>query len=272
MKQICKYNIIRFQPYVETQEFANIGIIMYLPNSQSLLFKLLPSTQSKRITDFFSPLERSVFQHSISICKDHLQQSKNIITSIPQAYDFYKNLIAASENIIRYSDSRTMLITVSPQDQLEQLFNHYVNRSFTRNESHEERMRAQIRDLLKSKNLAANFKERDIGTEIYKVNFPFVKRDNNDLTIIKPIHFQHSHSSKLIEHGDNWLNKIRRLKSNNLIEPKKVLFAYEKPKTQNGVLADAFHEVIKGIRKFNITTCPSSDQEAITYFAKNGSL
>jgi hypothetical protein len=38
-EQICKYSIIRFLPYTETGEFANIGIVLYVPALQRLVYK-----------------------------------------------------------------------------------------------------------------------------------------------------------------------------------------------------------------------------------------
>jgi len=40
-RTICQYSLIRFIPFAETEEFANIGIVVYLPETKQLRFKLL---------------------------------------------------------------------------------------------------------------------------------------------------------------------------------------------------------------------------------------
>ncbi|MGB2108952.1 MAG: DUF3037 domain-containing protein, partial [Marinobacter vinifirmus] len=37
----CNYAIVRFMPYVETGEFANVGVLPWIPKQKTLLFKLL---------------------------------------------------------------------------------------------------------------------------------------------------------------------------------------------------------------------------------------
>ncbi len=53
IQQVCKYSIIRFQPYPETEEFANIGIVLYATVSKRLEFKLLDTKQHTEGHAFF---------------------------------------------------------------------------------------------------------------------------------------------------------------------------------------------------------------------------
>ncbi|MFC3851914.1 DUF3037 domain-containing protein [Salinispirillum marinum] len=39
-KQVCRYAVVRFVPYAESEEFANIGIVMAVPKSNLFLFRL----------------------------------------------------------------------------------------------------------------------------------------------------------------------------------------------------------------------------------------
>jgi len=42
MKTLCLYAIVRFMPYAETQEFANVGVVMCVPDKNIFKFKLAP--------------------------------------------------------------------------------------------------------------------------------------------------------------------------------------------------------------------------------------
>ena len=50
-KYACQYAIVRFLPYLETGEFANVGIVMLCPDAGFFDFKLLRHV--RRITAFF---------------------------------------------------------------------------------------------------------------------------------------------------------------------------------------------------------------------------
>lgn len=56
----CQYAIVRFTPFVETGEFANVGIVLFAPRQKSLLFKLVTKRYA-RITGFFHELDAGVY-------------------------------------------------------------------------------------------------------------------------------------------------------------------------------------------------------------------
>ena len=78
-KQICKYSIIRFQPYPETEEFANIGIVLYATASKRLEFRLLDSKQHIRITHFFDPVCKDVFVQTNKIIRAEIDRIKKLL-------------------------------------------------------------------------------------------------------------------------------------------------------------------------------------------------
>ncbi len=78
-KQICKYSIIRFQPYAETEEFANIGVVLYAAASKRVEFRLLEAKQHARITHFFDPVCREAFTQVSSIIRDEMERIKRLL-------------------------------------------------------------------------------------------------------------------------------------------------------------------------------------------------
>ena len=58
MSTICNYAVLRFQPYPETGEFANLGVVM-LCSDGTFLYRL-ETRHYKRITQFFSKLDKKV--------------------------------------------------------------------------------------------------------------------------------------------------------------------------------------------------------------------
>lgn len=267
MKQACKYNIIRFQPYAETQEFANIGIVLYAPESQQFIFKLLPLTRHKRVTHFFDTLDKQIYKDAIKLVRDELTRIQTLWPTLKDPDALYNELVRPREDMICYSKHYVRL-TEDPKTTVDEQFEHYVQHSFTRKQGHEEKMRARITQLLKTHHLAEYFTEREIGNTHYPVRLPFVSHDSIPL-IIKPIHFQHSQSKKLFDHGLHWLGTMNQLFRANAASPKKTLFTYKEPDYQKGILREAFEDIYEQIEERGIHLIDINAQEKITHFAQS---
>jgi len=267
-KQICKYSIIRFQPYPETEEFANIGIVLYATASKRLEFRLLDGKQHARITHFFDhPTCKDVFVQTSKIIRAEIERIKKLLDETASAdVDLYAELIRCREDIIRFSDSR-VLFCIDPVATADKLFHHYVHRSFIHEPLHEEKMKKQVRDLLNHCNLGEKYKEDTIGeTDKYEVRFPFVYK-NTKQTVIKPIHFKHEKPSLLIDHGLSWLAKIQQLEKYQFIRPDEILFAYDAPDANQRSLLNAFNEIKKQIEGEGIVMTDINCNEDIVKFA-----
>ncbi len=267
-KKICQYSIIRFQPFVETEEFANIGIVLYLPETKELHFKLLSAKEHERITHFFKPLKKDIFTSTIQIIHAELERIQTLLTK-PKSIkiDFYEDLIRPREDIIQYSKNRALFSTNIAKT-VNDLFGDYVKLNSAHKEGYEQKMQKKIQGLLSDLELKGCFKKASLGEKSkYNVNFPFVS--NNHQAVIKPIHFKHSDSNKLIEHGLGWLMKIQQLKRYNFIQPDNVLFAYSPPENKQGVLFDAFRDIKVQIEDFGIVTTDINDSKNITDFVRH---
>ena len=266
-RQVCKYSIICFQPFVETGEFANIGIVLYAPNSNQLLFKLLSAKECGRITEFFKPLKREIYTETIQIIRAELERIQELVKQPAMAsVNLYDELIRPREGIIRFSQNR-VLFGVNLQKKLEELFGHYVQHSFAHKEEHEEEMRKRVRALLTEQDMIETFKDGVLGDEKkYSVRLPFVNKQKK--TAIKPIHFTHPDSNKLIEHGLSWLGKVQQLDRYGFVSADKVMFVYRPPGTSKGSLFEAFSDIRNQIEESGILMIPIDQPIKITDTAK----
>ena len=266
-KQVCKYSIIRFQPYPETEEFANIGIVLYVPASKRLEFRLLDSKHYARITHFFDPVCKPVFIQSSKVISAEIKRIKDFIGNTAGTdIDFYAELSRDREDIIRFSGNRALLCR-DPVAAVDKLFEHYVHRSFLHEPSYEEKMKKQVRDLLDQYQLGGRYKEGLIGdTDKYEVRFPFVSQDAKQ-TIIKPIHFKHDKPSQLIDHGLSWLGKIQQLSKLGFITRDQILFTYNTPDHNQKQLCNAFSDIKQQIEAEDIVMVDVNNQDEIVRFA-----
>jgi len=180
--------------------------------------------------------------------------------------DLYSELIRDREDIIRFSGNRALFCS-DPVATVDQLFEHYVHRSFLSEPGYEEKMKKQVRDLLNQYQLSEQYKEGRIGEEDkYAVKFPFINQVTKR-TIIKPIHFKHDKPSQLIDHGLTWLGKIQQLHKLGFITPDQFLFTYNAPCENQKKLYDAFSEIRQQIENEGIFMTNVDNQDDIVRFA-----
>ena len=71
-KFACQYALLRFRPFAETGEFANVGIVMLAPDARFFGFKLLK--KYGRITQLFQELDKKVFLNGRDLFKEELER------------------------------------------------------------------------------------------------------------------------------------------------------------------------------------------------------
>lgn len=124
IQQVCKYSIIRFQPYPETEEFANIGIVLYATVSKRLEFRLLDGKQHTRVTHFFGDWCKDVLLQSSNVILAELERIKSYMEKSADI-DLYGELTRQREDIIRFSENR-VLFSDKPAAAVDKLFARYV--------------------------------------------------------------------------------------------------------------------------------------------------
>lgn len=266
MKQACKYNIIRFQPYPETQEFANVGIVLYVPKSRTFVFRLLTANRHGRVTQFFNTLDKAIFQNAVTLVRDELKRIQRMMITMEKPEALYDELVRQREDIVTYS-GHYVRFTEDPETTVAELFEHYVHHSFAHQQGHEERMKVSLTKLLISHQLAVRFKDRTLGNALYEVRLPFVTEKSNP-TIIKPIHFCHPQSKQLLNHGLQWKATMQQLFRMKVATPEQTLFTYKAPESNAGILRDAFEETRIQIEELGIRMLDIEEQERITAFAR----
>lgn len=76
MTHVARYSIIRFLPYAETEEFANVGIVLYAPTARYFDFQL--SNKWRRLSGFFDKLDRRVFAQGVAAFSEELARTRQM--------------------------------------------------------------------------------------------------------------------------------------------------------------------------------------------------
>ncbi len=106
-----------------------------------------------------------------------------------------------------------------------------------------------------------------MGDDAFQASFPLVQQQGGTLTkIIKPLRLDHEAPQDIYEHGDVWLQKIKRLRNRNLL-PSKVLFAVQAPPRAHAKRHAAFQEICTDLIKLDVQTVEADAHSMIIDFA-----
>ena len=106
-----------------------------------------------------------------------------------------------------------------------------------------------------------------IGDERYEVVLPFVfRKEDRVLKAIKPLDLDKPTSTKVYEHGDQWINRVKRLREIGRI-PEQFLFPVRYPATGEKRKA-AGTEVVKELERLDVKVVPFASEQEVVAFAR----
>jgi hypothetical protein len=277
MKTACHYAIVRFMPFVETGEFANVGVVMFAPNSRYFGFKLLGNRYA-RVTNFFEQMDAKVFRASMSTFREELQRIDGMLKQMGTdrrmkaldrdgAVRLWGEIIKPRETMLRFSDSRVVLAD-EPLAKMQELYEYYVERNFVNREYQEKMLDRAVRGWLRDANLEDRFHPARVGNDEYHAQFPFVAgTDDKPEKIIKPLNLDYLDASKIIDHGGQWVVRIKALKKRHLL-PKQVLFAVNGA-DDSTARGRARREVVDELENSGVIVAPFSQTQVVINFARD---
>lgn len=278
MKTACHYAIVRFVPFVETEEFANVGVVLFAPAARYFGFRLMV-TRSSRVTNFFEQLESATYRSVMRGLRDELERLSAAFKTLgtdrrfreldlSKSLALWAEMIKPRESLVRFSDGRVVLAE-EPAEKLRALFGHYVERNFVTREYQEKTLERNVRGVLRSAELADRFLEARIGNDEYHANFPFVQLVNEmPVKVIKALTLQQSDSARVLDHGGSWIMRVQNLRRRSLL-PERVLFAVDGDEDEPGLRGKARREIADELRSLGVAVVPVARQQELISFARD---
>ena len=272
-KYACQYAIVRFLPYLETGEFANVGIVMLCPDAGFFEFKLL--ARVRRITAFFEELDSGIYRRAANDFKQELKRIRNWLAHQPDrtmdvelARHLFEELTRQREAMMRFDNVRVVLAD-DPAQQLDELFGHYVERNFATKAYHEQLLDKTVRKVLMDAKLNKQYQPETLGdVTTYHAKLPFVHREGERaVKAIKPLYLAHEDPAQIYDHGWAWFGKVDKLRALHLL-PEQVLFPVQGPVEARGERFDMFQEITAKIVANDVWVVPSIQTERIVEFAR----
>ena len=273
-KTLCQYALLRFRPFVETGEFANVGIVLIAPEKRFFGYRLL--TRYGRVTQFFNELDRKVYLNARALFKDELDRftaelrraaldGRKAVADVDLANNLFGELTRPREAIFQFDEPR-LALAEDPKAKLQELFEHYVERNFVTKEYQERLLESSVRKMLFRAKIGNEYQRQKIGNADFAVNFPFVHMvDEKATRIIKPLYLAQPDTTRLLTHGGQWVDKIRRLRKRNTL-PKNVLFPVTAP-AQSARQFAAFEEIKTELADLQVQIAAANDEGLILQFA-----
>ena len=272
-KLACQYAIVRFLPYLETGEFANVGIVMLCPEAGIFQFRLM--NRIRRITAFFEELDVGIYRRAAKDFKLELQRIQKWLDAqannrmdVELARHLFAELTRPRETLMRFDGVRVVLAD-DPAQQFEELFGHYVERNFATKAYQEALLEKTVRKVLAEAKLGTQYHPETLGEmDTYHVRLPFVhKEDARVVKAIKPLHLAHEDPTQIYEHGWAWLGKVNRLRALRYL-PEQMLFAVQGPAEADNKRFAVYQEVVAQMAVNDVLVIPEQQTQRILEFAR----
>lgn len=267
MKHLVRFAIIRFMPFTQTQEFANVGVVAYAPESGSFSYRLA-SKRFARVSNFFDDLDGQLYTSAISLFQYELERIKEVTKGLKgeSLANLMFEVTRAREGFLVYSETSSLLTADSIEDTLDKLFDKFVGRSFNTKEHRESLLVRELRTQINAKS-RYKFKSAKINSNNISVEFPLVASDDFELKAIKPLSFNQRTALKLFDHGEFWIARVKHLINANAIDPNNFLFALEEPQAKGSKLLDTFNGLRNQMEDLGVNVLDADDDSKILKFA-----
>jgi len=275
-KLACQYALLRFRPFVETGEFANVGVVLLCPEGRFFGYKLLKTYA--RITQFFHQLDRRVYLNGKALFVEELDRFAEHLRRVALdgrkrqpdldlATRLFAELTRPRDAMLQFDDRR-LALAADPKATLAELFDHYVDRGFVTKTYQERLLENSVRRMLLSVDPAEalSFQPGKVEADNFVVNFPFVQRSGQAITrVIKPLYLGHADSTRVLTHGGQWVDKVNRLRKRKAL-PESVLFPLAAPPARGPAFA-AFEEIREDLVRADVQVVAANDETRIQAFA-----
>ncbi|PKH20607.1 hypothetical protein BI292_03305 [Pseudomonas sp. 43NM1] len=265
MKYTCLYSIVRFAPFAETEEFANVGIVLSAPAIGRMEYRLARKNL-KRVNHFFEC--NTLFAKAMEIAQNELDSVRLMTAEAQelQIVNHFRFLTEPKESMIRFSPMRSILVDNFDKT-LATLFSRYIERQSIERDRCEEVMVRDIRTMFLEASIRS-FRDETLIGDLTKLHLPLVHRADT-VAAIKPLAFDQSEPSAILDHCDQWLMKFVRAEQEGIIRLTNVLIPVSAPAENESARHRKAVQIAKAsIQERGLQLVDYQATEAISSFAQ----
>lgn len=280
MKQqvACNYAVLRFRPYPETGEFVNVGAVLVAHTLPWFGFQM-EAKRHRRVTNFFPEIDAGAYRLGRDVFMRELQRVQALMMddgprlTPADRLGIFSELVRTRESILRFGEPGTVLAG-DPAAALDALFKHHVLRQFARAKEYQEMVMARrLGNLLDANDLLGRYRANAlVGDQRFHAKFAFVSRDATPEGIpkraIKPLDLDRPDRTRIYDHGDAWVQRVKRLRQMNTVPPS-ILVPIRVPQS-NPTCRAAAEEIEGALTREGILVVPEADEARVLAFARGG--
>ncbi len=245
-KQAYSTGTIELMPYTEQGEFCIVGVFAVNTERRELTYKILEKQRTRRLTGFFPEMERVIFTQTLKSIHHEWDALAKMVNKgadtkelgmmhMVAGSDLFTAITHPREGMIRHK-VRGVVLTDNIDVWLQKAFTKMVMRKDLDTDLPEEqKLTQQVGNFLRELKLKKYWKECKVGNAIYHAHFPFTYTPAGEDKVqraIKPLFLGQDTSTKIMDHGDTWLQKVRRLAQFKMM-PDTLIFPVERPSDLN---------------------------------------
>ncbi|NOJ26211.1 DUF3037 domain-containing protein [Vibrio coralliilyticus] len=269
MKLALSFTTVRFMPFAETTEFANVGVLVCAPQIGYVDFKLAPA-KFKRVSDFFDDLDGQLYAQAIATFEEELKYVKKYGSELTgeSLANFIREITRTREGIMTFGEGG-VLLTNNPKAELINLFDRFIGRTFAESKEYREKQMVKaLRQELTTALTSVKYKEQSLDIGFGSFRLPLVAKFANTVKAIKPLAFDQQSPLLLADHGDRWISRVKHLLNGNALKKEDFLFTIEAPRSNKREFKAAFDIVEKGMLELGVNVVPFEQRKNILEFAE----
>lgn len=283
MKRTYDFATIGFRPYAETEEFVTVGVVAMDVAARHFDFVLQAPQKTGRVLGMFPAVEKTLYREARNKLEAELDGIRHAVNGLgvgvevpvfPPFREKENGLFAAitspREGVFCFPvKGRRMAADMNAV--LEKLKARFIDQDgLTPQQAVEQQMAKELRRVLKdAKILPAYTKDVKIGPEEYQVTFALahltgVHRADRAL---RPLNFDLGTSTEIYNHGDEWTQKMKRLKQLGF-RPDRCLITAREPNEDAGLRREAFRQIQSELINDNFVLAGEFETDKVVNFAR----
>ena len=213
------FRVLRYVHDMSTEEFVNIGVMMWIPQYDQILFRA--NKNYARISQFFSDFDGKIYRQRIYnlheafnkiACDTHrLRPFKNNPEKAPKI--FYE-LVPNDRSCFQWSSIMSGISPI-PEGRFEQLFNEYVGGHKTHTPTESDSIWGVVRGALEKHDLLRRV-QLNFAMQAANVDWPFSMSWNNGIRqVLEPIPLAFQNPKTIIDRANIWNGRLSLLAKEN---------------------------------------------------------
>ncbi len=238
MSDVKFFVIARYRPSPELGEFANIGVIIFDPNTGNISHKLAPK-RFRRVTQFFDHVDARTYSEAMNLLDDELVYMSRIsgMRNSEISKQIFVSHFARREGSITFSEIRS-ISNRRDENALDRLYDRYVRRNVETIDQREISMARKIRETLAERGIS-NFRAHQIDDDLMPIRLPLVSKRTG--AVIKPMAFDQKTTLAVIDHANIWRDRFTYLINRGKLRREGILIPVEPPEVDtDDAMAEAY--------------------------------